>query len=59
MHGLKTLRNTARNRQHERNCHVRCIVGQNTGRVGDVDAALACSGNINMVDPGPIIRDQL
>ena len=48
-----------RRRQDQRHRHVRGVLGQDAGRVGDGNAATKRAGNVDMIDPIAEIGDQL
>ena len=50
---------TTRNRKNERHCHVGCVFGQNTGRVGHSDIARIGGVHIDIVDTIAEIRHEL
>jgi hypothetical protein len=47
-----------RRREDQRHRHVRRVLGQDAGRVGDRDAAAERAGDVDMIDPVAEIRDE-
>ena len=54
----RTLDQPPRGRKDQRHRHVRRVLGQDAGRVGDRDAAAERAGHVNMIDAVAEIGDQ-
>ena len=55
----RAFREPARHRENERHRHVRGIFSENAGRIGDDDAAVPGGFQVDIVDTGPEIGDEL
>ena len=59
LHHRHALGHAAGHGEDQRHGHIGGIVGQHAGGVRHQHATLARGGDINVIDPGPVIGDQL
>jgi hypothetical protein len=59
VHQGKPFGNAPRDSENHRHRHVGGVVGADARGIGDQDAALARGGDVDMVDPSTVVRDQL